>query len=385
MTPETPARLAAERWFLDNGRPWVLRPDALVRHVWPRSAPTLAAFAVMMACSVVIVAVTGKHTISIDRTPTRTEWFALAVVLLVLPIAAVVGWSVSRIRSIPRRHLASAISIAVMVIGGLFGGPTASIAFDLVAESIVIATIFICTATGLGSMMGWAVRMTMQNLASAGSLLVRALPVFLLTILVFFNGSVWLMVDIVTRPRLWLALGFLFLVAATFLTSSTLERVRPILDATQPLRDDNARLAGTPFEGLPDHVRWVPLSRLERTNIVLVLAVSQIIQVLTVAVVTSSIFFILGLILVSPELLAAWTRNGSSSGEFLGMTFPVPQSLIQITMFLGALTFMYLSARVVSDKQYRAAFVDPLIDELRLTLVARDRYRTATRRATGDR
>jgi hypothetical protein len=47
-------------------------------------------------------------------------------------------------------------------------------------------------------------------------------------------------------------------------------------------------------------------------------------------------------------------------------------------MFLGALTFMYVSARAAGDGEYRAQFLDPLMDDLRLTLVARDRYRTAT-------
>ena len=60
------------------------------------------------------------------------------------------------------------------------------------------------------------------------------------------------------------------------------------------------------------------------------------------------------------------------------MTFPVPDALIQTTMFLTALTFMYLAARAVSDKEYRAEFLDPVLDDLRLTLMARDRYRTAT-------
>ena len=46
-------------------------------------------------------------------------------------------------------------------------------------------------------------------------------------------------------------------------------------------------------------------------------------------------------------------------------------------MFLGALTFMYVSARAVGDADYRTRFLDPLIDDLRLTLVARSRYRAA--------
>ena len=137
-------------------------------------------------------------------------------------------------------------------------------------------------------------------------------------------------------------------------------------------------MAGTPFETMPDRPRRVPLSRSERINVVFVFSLSQVVQVLTMAGVTGLIFLTFGLILVSPELLDAWTRGGSRDGQIMGMTLPIPQSLIQTTMFLTALTFMYLAARAVSDKEYRAQFVDPLIDELRLTLVARDRYRTST-------
>jgi hypothetical protein len=46
-------------------------------------------------------------------------------------------------------------------------------------------------------------------------------------------------------------------------------------------------------------------------------------------------------------------------------------------MFIGAMTFMYVSARAVGDGEYRSQFLDPLIDDLHLTLVARNRYRAA--------
>ncbi|MGV0802315.1 hypothetical protein ABQF26_35410, partial [Mycolicibacterium elephantis] len=54
---------------------------------------------------------------------------------------------------------------------------------------------------------------------------------------------------------------------------------------------------------------------------------------------------------------------------------PVPQALIHVTMFLGALTFMYVSARSVGDSDYRTQFLDPLTEGLQVTLVARNRYR----------
>jgi hypothetical protein len=374
----TGERFSAERWFLERGLPAVLRPGVLVQRVWTRSAPALAAFAVMAASSAATVALTGKHTIDIDGAPTRTEWFVLVIFVLVFPAAGVVGWLVSRIVSTQRRATASTVSLVVAVIGGLYGGPSPRVLVDMILEALVIATILVCTATGVGSVLGWAARMTLGNLASIGALLLRALPVMLLTVLVFFNSPVWTMASTISRGRLWVALVFLFLIAAVFLLSSTTTNVRPILHPDAKTAEDAQSLTGTPFETMPDRPRRVPLSRTERVNVVFVLSLSQIVQVLTMAVVTGLIFLVFGLILVSPELLDAWTRGGARDGQILGMTLPIPQSLIQTTMFLTALTFMYLAARAVSDKEYRAQFLDPLVDDLRLTLVARDRYRTST-------
>ena len=49
------------------------------------------------------------------------------------------------------------------------------------------------------------------------------------------------------------------------------------------------------------------------------------------------------------------------------MTLPIPDSLIQTTMLLSAITFMYLSAKVVTDTEYRAQFLDPMLADLRTT------------------
>jgi len=377
MPAGTAQRRAADRWFLERGLPAVLRPGALVRRLWPRSAPAMAAFAVFMANSILTVAITGKHTINIEGEPTRTEWFILALLILVLPLAATAGWLVSRISSVRNRTVVATVSLAVVVAGGILGGPSQRIFANLVFEGIVIAVVLALTASGVGSILGWGLRTAIDNLAYVGVLFVRALPVVLLTVLVFFNTYVWLMASIVSRTRLWLALAFLGLIAVAFITSATVERVRPMLTGSRHSSDDDDRLAGTPFETMPDPETAVPLSRKERVNVVFVLATSQVLQVGLVAVVAGLIFFVLGLILLSPDLLAQWTRNGSPDGEILGMTLPVPQALIQTSMFLAGMTFMYVSARAVGDSDYRTRFLDPLIDDLRLTLVARSRYRAA--------
>ena len=94
----------------------------------------------------------------------------------------------------------------VAIAAALLGGPSPRVLVDLIVEGVIIAVILVLTASGIGSILGWTARMTMAHLAAAGSLLLRALPVMLLTFLVFFNSPVWLMASTVSRPRLWLAL-----------------------------------------------------------------------------------------------------------------------------------------------------------------------------------
>ena len=59
---------------------------------------------------------------------------------------------------------------------------------DVLFEAIVFAAILALTACGAGSILGWAAQMTMSNLTAVGSLVTRALPLLLLTFLVFFNS-----------------------------------------------------------------------------------------------------------------------------------------------------------------------------------------------------
>lgn len=373
-----PDRFAAERWFLIRGLPAVVRRGALVRAVWTRSAPALAGAALISANSILVVALSGKHTIDINGRPTVSEGFVLALLALVLPLAAVVGWLVSRIEGRTGRSIAANISLVTIVLGAVFGGPSSRQLINVLVTAIGLAVILVATASGIGSILGWAARDTMSSLALVSGMFVRALPVVLLTFLVFFNTYVWLMAAMISRIRLWVAVGFLFLIAAAFLVSHTLERVRPVLASPEPEPGDQDRLAGTPFADIADEAGIDPLSRAERANVVFVVAASQVGQVLAVALATGLIFGLLGLIVVSPEVLDAWTRgSGRSDGTFLGMTLPIPDPLIQTTMMLTAITFMYLAAKTVTDKEYRSQFLDPLLDDLRITLVARRRYRSS--------
>ncbi|MDT5081109.1 MAG: hypothetical protein QOJ80_5746 [Mycobacterium sp.] len=371
MTSAIAARRAAERWFLDHGLPSVVTRRARLRAAWSRSAPALTGFAVVTGCALTIFLLTGHTGVDIDGEPSAVEWVVLGIVALALPLAAISGWVVARMTTNRAQAITSTISVA-------FCAGTEAISdgvFGLLATAAVVASTLALTSSGVGSIIGWAIRLTLSQFAAAGALLIRALPVVLLSVLVFFNTYVWIMSATISAPRLWLALGLLVVIAAVFVISGTFEKASPLLQSATASARHAERLADTPFEHMSDSDEPDPLTKGEWLNVIFVLAATQLAQILMVAIVTASLFFVLGLILLSPELLAAWTRNGSSDGTLLGMTLPVPQALIHITLFLAALTFMYICARAVGDGEYRQRFLDPLIDDLKLTLLARNRYR----------
>lgn len=246
---------------------------------------------------------------------------------------------------------------------------------QLLRTAVVVGLVLLQTGCGVGSVLGWAVRMTLEHLATVGTLAVRALPIVLLTALVFFNTYVWLMAANINGERLTLAMVFLLAIAGAFVVSKTVERVRPLLRSTTVMPQGSQSLAGTPFATMGDPSPGFPLTRAERLNVVFLLAASQLVEILVVASVGAAIYLVLGMIILTPPLLREWTHYDSMTTTVLGMTFPAPDSLIRMCLFLGALTFMYISARAVDDAEYRAMFLDPLIDDLHTALLARNRYR----------
>jgi hypothetical protein len=334
----------------------------------------LAAYATLQTCFLSIYLITGGHDVDITGEPTTSELVLLAVLGSALPLMVVVGWLVSRSRrGRTRAGIATIAAVVTACVAATVGGP-----MQLAQEAVVLAAVLILTGCGVGSVVGWAVRTMLSHLVMVGALVVRALPVVLLTALVFFNTYVWLMAATISGDRLGLAMAFLISIAAAFVISATRERVKPMLRSTTAVPPEDAKkLSGTPFATLPDTPDCAPLKRAERLNVIFVLATSQLAQILVVAVVTAAIYLILGLIVLSPSLLNEWTHTYESTATVLGFTLPVPDSLIHMTLFLGALTFMYISARAAGDAEYRSTFLDPLIDDLHTTLIARNRYRGA--------
>ncbi|MET0702397.1 MAG: hypothetical protein ABWY93_22310 [Mycobacterium sp.] len=371
MTP-IDHRDVAESWFLHRGLPAALNLRARSRHLVARSAPALTAYAVVVLALLVVFLLRGSSEIYIDGPPTSAEKIVLAVLALAVPAAAVVGWAVSRLRSRQTQGVISIVAVVVSAVAGVIQGGF----WHLLGTVLIVAVVAALTACGAGAVLAWAVRLTMSQAAAMGGLFVRALPVLLLTVVVFLNTYAWLLAATISRARLWLAMAFLLAVTIAFLVSVSNSRVRPMLSAiSAPHQEAAHELGATPFASTADPVDNDPLTRGERCNVVVVLAAAQIAHLMMVAVVIAAIYFALGLIVLSPALLAKWTGNGAGDGTVLGMTIPVPQSLMNMVLILCVLTFMYVSARSVGDDDYKRDFLSPLIEELHVTLIGRNRFR----------
>ena len=373
MSTTVATHRAAERWFLDRGLPSVLTPRARLQAVWSRSAPFLAFSATLDFCSLITYRIVGG--VEFVGAPALVQRIGVAVAILSLPLAAGVGWIVARMVS-DRGQAVVAVAASVIGIGSqAVKGHTSHRHLVRLAEGLVaVPLVVLLTALGVGSVIGWAVRLTLSQLAAAWALLGRALPVVLLSVLVFFNTAVWTMAATLSPARFTLVLDIFLVIAAAFVIQGTIEHAKPTLIAATASSRHAPQLAGTPFEDMADPVGVWPLTRHERFNVVLTLAASQLVRIFTVAFVTQLLFFVLGLVMLSPELLGQWTQHALNHAALFGVPMPVPQAFINMTFFLGALTFMYVSARSVGDGEYRHEFLDPLIQDLKVTLLARNRY-----------
>lgn len=196
----------------------------------------------------------------------------------------------------------------------------------------------------------------------------------LLTALVFFNTYVWLMAANINGERLTLAMVFLLAIAGAFVVSKTVERVRPLLRSTTVMPQGSQSLAGTPFATMGDplpaspHPGRTPQRGLPAGGLATRRDPGS-------GVGRRRDIPRSGHDHSHSAAASEWTHYDSMTTTVLGMTFPAPDSLIRMCLFLGALTFMYISARAVDDAEYRAMFLDPLIDDLHTALLARNRYR----------
>ncbi len=277
-------------------------------------------------------------------------------------------------------YLVMAIFVIVMpvTVNGLSGAAAAEApAFLLIS----VAAIWL-TYLGFGSIASWAFRFAWVQVGALGTLMSRALPLLMITVVVYFTGELWQLSARMTRQRLWQTIGFLALVAILFMVTTIRDEVRALREDRAGTTDPVALLAGTPLADLVEHApARTPLTRGEQVNVVAVMVVAQAIQVVFFTAGLFAFFLALGIVAVPDDVTVLWSAEQSCqvgqppcAGTWFGVHVPIPQTVVHMSLFVAVLSGLYFTVSTSVDPIYRERFFEPLIADVAVSLAGRDAY-----------
>jgi hypothetical protein len=377
-------------WFLGRGLPLVLTRRVRSRDLIVRSAPVVSGVGALTATTMLLAEITADA-------PDYGYALRLGVIAAVLAAAPFALYllhrSGTRLGEAGRRStglVVMAIFVVVMpvTVDGWSGAAAAEAPIFVLITLLAIWLTYI----GFGSIALWAFRFAWVQFGALGSLMGRALPLLMLTLLVFFSGELWQLAARMTRQRLWQVIGFLALVALLFVVTTIRDEVRALREDRAEQTDPSDLLAGTPLAGtLDDDPARTPLSKAEQFNVVAVMVVSQAIQVVLFTAGLFAFFLALGVIAIPDDVAVLWSAEQTCSvgqppcaGTWFGVHIPVPQTIVQTSLFVAVLSGLYFTVSTSVDPLYRQRFFEPLIADVAVSLAGRDAYLSLEqRRETG--
>ena len=220
---------------------------------------------------------------------------------------------------------------------------------------VLVAAVYAGRALRVHLIGVWAMRQTLSSLGLLFPLATRALPMLLLFVtFLFINTEVWMIASALDGGVLWSAVMLFAAVAVGFLVVRLTEEVDRLDDEVG--RDelgDDADVVG-----------------LQRTNLVLVLLITQAFQVLLLALAVFAFFIVFGVVAMDDEVLATWIETDLT----YAWSIPVSRELLQVSTFLAAFSGLYFAVYAVTDETYRREFFTEVLGELEQALRVRVRY-----------
>jgi hypothetical protein len=277
---------------------------------------------------------------------------------------------------------------AAVTAGLLLSDARLGVAVALVVAGLVVLG-YALVALRLRVIAVWAVARTFRSLGLLFPLVTRALPLLLLFVtFLFINTEVWQVATSLDGGVLWVSVLLFSALAVAFLLvrlPEELDRVDDELDADRlvaalrgtPLADAAAALLGkrTP-EPTPRVEDERHVTGFQRANLILVLLVSQMVQVLLLALAVLAFFLVFGAVAMRPEVIESWI--GQPLQTFAGWPM-LSLELVQVSIFLAAFSGLYFTVYAVTDETYRDQFFTSVTAELERAVGVRAVYRSLIR------
>jgi hypothetical protein len=373
-------------WFLHRGLPLVLTRRVRARKLVQRSAPMVSAVGALTAVTMLLADVTGDS----PDYGYAVRLGAIALVLVAAPfVLEILHRLGTRIGEALRRWAAVLVmAIFVVVMPLTVSGWSGAAAAEAPVFILISLTAIWLTYLGFGSIALWAFRFAWVQLGALGTLMSRALPLLMLTVVVYFTGELWQLSARMSRERLWQTIGFLAVVALAFMIATIRDEVGALRKDRSAQQDPQVLLAGTPLESVrTDPASRTPLSRAEQMNVVAVMVVAQAIQVVLFTAGLFAFFLALGVIAIPDDVTVVWSGEQTCAvgeppcaGTWFGVHIPVPQTMVHTSLFVAVLSGLYFTVSTSVDPLYRQRFFEPLIADVAVSLAGRDAYLELERR-----
>jgi len=383
-------RRAVETWFRRRGLPLVVRSEKRGSRLLQRSVPALVFLLTVDPLLSLLAVLIDVPVAEFERRVNNPAYvfglLAVTVAALVVPVA--LGFLASkvmpRIGTRGRWIVAGTVLVLNVAVLPLIDWRTGLRAYLWVSLTInVVATLLVLFAVyfGAGSILGWGLRKALSELGAVGKMATKALPLLILVVIfAFFSTEMWQIADALQRWRLWLVVLLFAVLAVLFMAARLDEELRKMIDkvSTDPVDDLAGVLRDTPLAGFTtDQPVVAPkLSRGERANISLVLFLAQLLQIAVLTVLVFGVLIVLGALAIDWTVIDVWLGPGKSKepGSLFGIDLPLPRALVQVSLFLSVFSGLYFTASAATDQHYREAFFDPLLDDVRVSLAARQVY-----------
>ena len=379
VSPEM--RLAIERWFVRRGVPQLIEGYSTEARMDARATPWIAAWLVLGT-----VLFWG----------TRPDWPLVANVAGIAATLAfvVAGYTAQRmVRGRPisshlgRFDFVDILSFAVLpaipaaVIEGSIGELLASLNALLGIGLIYLAVFF-----GLLEMALWAVGRLQEQLASIVSLVARTLPLLLiLVVFLLFAAELWDVAHVLGAAELLAVIVLLGLVAGLLVVTTGRAELRRLEARPWPeLRIDVADTPAAPLAeaAASDAARALPgrLTWLQRTNVVSLMLVSQLLQSAFVALVVMMFLIVLGVLAIPDGVQERWVGEPVRTilaFDLLGEPRTISAELLYVSALLSGIVGLYFTGLAVSEPGHREEHFAHVVAEVGQVLAARAYYLSA--------
>lgn len=380
LTPER--RLEIERWFARRGVPQLIEDYSSEAAMDRRAAPFISLWLIVG---------------TIRDWGTRPDWPLLwnAVgVVATLAWMAVLWVVVSRLRGRPFRERPNRFDLGDIATMALLPALPAAVVHGSAAEAAAaalgaltgIGAIYVIIGFGLVEIAIWAVERLWAQLSHLAALVARTLPLLLiLVVFLLFAAEIWEVAHAMSTAELAVML-LLMVVVAFVLVTSTIRGELGRLEQRMIESGDVSDAVDTPcwpLVGEPGVPITVPrLSRLQLSNLALLVAIPQLIQALAVALVVGAFLGLFALIAIPAPVQEAWMGEPGrvlTQFAFIGESRTLSQELLIVSAILGGIVGLYFSGLAISDPAYRSEQFDRDLAEVRQLVAARALYVDALR------